>query len=68
MLRLGTPMLAAAFEHLPVHMLASTVPLDKENVLEAIRHGMETQVLQKYGRKSYLWLAALCDLQPNSGQ
>ncbi|MBW2480109.1 MAG: DUF364 domain-containing protein [Deltaproteobacteria bacterium] len=52
----STPMVAAAFEHLPVHMLAGTVPLDREKILKAIRHGMGTPVLQKFSRKSYLIL------------
>jgi len=56
MLGPSTPMAAAAFQHLPVHMLAGTVPIDKENVLKAIRHGMGTPVLQKFSRKSYLCL------------
>jgi uncharacterized protein (DUF4213/DUF364 family) len=56
MLGPSTPMVAAAFEHLPVHMLAGTVPIDKENVLKAIRHGMGTPVLQKFSRKSYISL------------
>ena len=56
MLGPSTPMVAAAFEHLPVHMLAGTVPIDKANVLKAIRHGMGTPVLQKFSRKSYLSL------------
>jgi uncharacterized protein (DUF4213/DUF364 family) len=56
MLGPSTPMVATAFEHLPVHMLAGTVPIDKENVLKAIRHGMGTPVLQKFSRKSYLSL------------
>ena len=56
MLGPSTPMVAAAFKHLPVHMLAGTVPLDKEKVLKAIRHGMGTPVLQKFSRKSYLSL------------
>jgi len=56
MLGPSTPMVAAAFKHLPVHMLAGTVPIDKENILKAIRHGMGTPVLQKYSRKSYLTL------------
>ena len=56
MLGPSTPMVAAAFEHLPVNMLAGTVPIDKENVLKAIRHGMGTPVLQKFSRKSYLVL------------
>jgi len=52
----STPMVAAAFEHLPVHMLAGTVPIDKENIIKAIRHGMGTPVLQKFSRKSYVCL------------
>ena len=59
MLGPSTPMVAAAFEHLPVHMLAGTVPIDKANVLKAIRHGMGTPVLQKFSRKSYLSLQAV---------
>lgn len=54
MLGPSTPMIAAAFDHLPVHMLAGTVPIDKEKVLKAIRHGMGTPALQKFSRKSYL--------------
>jgi uncharacterized protein (DUF4213/DUF364 family) len=50
----STPMKREAFEHLPVHMLAGTVPIDKENILKSIRHGMGTPVLQKFSRKSYL--------------
>ena len=54
MLGPSTPMVAAAFEGLPVHMLAGTVPLDRDNILKAVRHGMGTPVLQKFGRKVYL--------------
>ena len=56
MLGPSTPMVAEAFDHLPVHMLAGTVPVDKANVLKAIRHGMGTPVLQRFSRKSYLSL------------
>ena len=56
MLGPSTPMVAAAFDHLPVHMLAGTVPIDTANILKAIRHGMGTPVLQKFSRKSYLSL------------
>jgi len=55
MLGPSTPMVSEAFQHLPVHMLAGTVPIDRENVLKAIRHGMGTPVLQKFSRKSYLY-------------
>jgi uncharacterized protein (DUF4213/DUF364 family) len=56
MLGPSTPMVPGAFKHLPVHMLAGTVPIDKEKVLKAIRHGMGTPVLQKFSRKSFLSL------------
>ena len=56
MLGPSTPMVAEAFHHLPVHMLAGTVPIDKEKVLKAIRHGMGTPVLQKFSRKAFLSL------------
>ncbi|MEJ2223208.1 MAG: DUF364 domain-containing protein [Desulfobacterales bacterium] len=54
MLGPSTPMVAKAFDHLPVHMLAGTVPLDREPLLKAIRHGMGTPALHKFSRKSYL--------------
>jgi len=54
MLGPSTPMVKEAFEHLPVHMLAGTVPLDKDNLLKAIRHGMGTPILHQFSRKSYL--------------
>jgi len=54
MLGPSTPLIAEAFDHLPVHMLAGTVPIDKEKILKAVRHGMGTPVLHKYSRKSYL--------------
>ena len=54
MLGPSTPMVADAFEHLPVHMLAGTVPVDKEMTLKAIRHGMGTPVLHRYSRKVFL--------------
>ncbi len=56
MLGPSTPMVAEAFAHLPVHMLAGTVPIDRENVLKAVRHGMGTPVLQKFGRKAFIRL------------
>ena len=57
MLGPSTPMVAKAFDHLPVHMLAGTVPLDKENIIKAVRHGMGTPVLHRFSRKSYLDLS-----------
>ena len=53
----STPMVAEAFAHLPVHMLAGTVPLDRENIIKAVRHGMGTPVLHRFSRKSYLSLS-----------
>lgn len=52
----STPMMAEPFAHLPVHMLAGTVPLDKDNIIKAVRHGMGTPVLHRFSRKSYLSL------------
>ena len=54
MLGPSTPMVPEAFEHLPVQMLAGTVPVDKEMTLKAIRHGMGTPVLHKFSRKVFL--------------
>ncbi len=56
MLGPSTPMVAKAFQHLPVQMLAGTVPIEKDNILKAIRHGMGTPVLHKFSHKSYLTL------------
>jgi uncharacterized protein (DUF4213/DUF364 family) len=56
MLGPSTPMVAGAFDHIPVHMLAGTVPLDRENIIKAVRHGMGTPVLHRFSRKSYLEL------------
>ncbi|OPY11636.1 MAG: hypothetical protein A4E70_02351 [Syntrophus sp. PtaU1.Bin005] len=52
----STPMIAEVFSHLPVHMLAGTVPIDKDKVLKAVRHGVGTRVIQRFSRKSYLSL------------
>ncbi len=54
MLGPSTPMVREAFENLPVHMLAGMVPVEKENVLKAVRHGMGTPVIQKFSKKSFL--------------
>ena len=51
----STPMVGEAFEHLPAHMLAGTVPVDKENVLKAVRHGIGTRFIHQYSKKSF-WL------------
>lgn len=52
----STPMVASAFDGLPVHLLAGTVPVDADAVLKAVRHGKGTPVLQRYSRKVYLAL------------
>lgn len=52
----STPMVAGVFEHLPAHMLAGTVPIDKEQVLKTIRHGLGTRSIHKFSRKSFLAL------------
>lgn len=54
MLGPSTPMVARAFDSLPVHMLAGTVVIEREKVLKAIRYGAGTPVIHKYSRKSYL--------------
>ncbi len=50
----STPMVAEAFKHLPVHILAGTVPIDKDQVLKAVRHGLGTRSIHKFSRKSFL--------------
>jgi hypothetical protein len=55
----STPLAAEAFGHLPVHFLAGTVPVDREAVFKAVRHGAGTRVIQKYGRKVFLQIKAL---------
>ncbi|MBN2538581.1 MAG: DUF364 domain-containing protein [Deltaproteobacteria bacterium] len=53
----STPMVPDAFGHLPVHMLAGTVPLEKDKVLKAIRHGMGTPIIHRFSRKIF-WLSS----------
>lgn len=54
----STPMVAEAFDHLPVHFLAGTVAVDKEGVLSAIRHGAGTPVIHRFSRKACLDLSS----------
>ena len=54
MLGPSTPLVSDAFNHLPVHMLAGTVPLIKEGVIKAIRNGKGTPAIHKCSRKSYI--------------
>jgi uncharacterized protein (DUF4213/DUF364 family) len=65
MLGPSTPMIGEAFEHLPVHMLAGMVPVERDKVLKAIRHGTGTPVIQKFCRKLYLDLSPLTCLSDN---
>ena len=55
MLGPSTPMVGEAFRHLPVQMLAGTVPIDKAKVLQAVRQGMGTRIIHRFSRKAY-WL------------
>ena len=48
-----TPMIPESFSHLPVTILAGTVPVDLDGVLKAIRHGKGTPAIQKFCRKVY---------------
>ncbi len=57
MLGPSTPMVAEAFRHLPVHMLAGTLPVDVEGAAKAVRHGAGTTVIHRFSRKIYLRLA-----------
>ena len=54
MLAPSTPLIPEAFRGLPVHVLAGTVPIHREEIFKAIRHGQGTPVLQRYSRKPYV--------------
>ena len=54
----STPLVAEAFADLPVHVLAGTVPVQRDATFQAIRHGKGTPALQKFGRKVYRILKA----------
>ena len=56
MLGPGTPMTKKPFSHLPLHLLAGTVPVDKNQVLKMIRHGMGTRMIHKYSKKVLMQL------------
>ncbi len=53
MLGPSTPMVADAFKHLPVQMLAGTVPIDKQEVLKVVRRGMGTRVIHRFSKKVF---------------
>jgi hypothetical protein len=59
MMGLSTPLVAEAFNGLPVHVLAGTVPVDPEGIFKAVRHGKGTPALQRFARKAYLLLPDL---------
>ena len=50
----STPLVKEPLAHLPIHLLAGTLPLDKEQILKAVRHGTGTPIIQKFGRKILL--------------
>jgi len=58
MLGPSTPMVAGVFSHLPVRVLAGTVPMNKEAVLKAIRHGAGAPVIHRFSRKVTMALDA----------
>ncbi len=49
----STPMVPEAFGHLPVKMLAGTVPIDTKAVLKAVRHGVGTRTFIRASRKAF---------------
>lgn len=51
MLGPSTPMIPEAFAHLPVSLLAGTVPVDHDAVIRAVRHGQGTPVIHRFSRK-----------------
>lgn len=53
----STPLVKEAFMHLPVSLLAGTVPVDIEHTLKAVRHATGTPVIQKGGRKVVMDIA-----------
>jgi len=52
----STPMIAAAFEGLPVQMLAGAVPVKANAIFKGVRFGMGTPVLLRSCLKKYLIL------------
>jgi len=46
-----TPMVTAAFRHLPIRLLAGSVIEDQEAVFRAVRHGAGTPVIGRFCRK-----------------
>lgn len=56
MLGPSTPMVAEAFDQLPVDTLAGMVPLEAEPIIKVVRHGLGTRHLQRYSKKVTLIL------------
>ncbi|VVS92763.1 DUF364 domain-containing protein [Desulfoluna spongiiphila] len=56
MLGPSTPVVPEALAHLPVSILAGTVPVDHAAVVRAVRHGQGTPVIHRFSRK----VCALC--------
>ena len=50
-----TPMVIEAFHHLPVRVLAGTVPVNSEGVLKAVRHGEGTPVIHRFSHKAFVY-------------
>lgn len=49
----STPVVPEAFDHLPVHLLAGSVPDDPQMVLRRVRHGCGTPMIQKHCLKVF---------------
>jgi len=49
----STPMVPDVFKPLGVHMLAGAVPMEKEKVLKAVRHGTGTPVIKRFCKQVY---------------
>ena len=55
-----TVMKPELYSHLPVDFLAGTVPVDSGKVVQAIRNGKGTPVIQKFSRKVYTKISRGC--------
>ncbi|MFO7803135.1 MAG: DUF364 domain-containing protein [Desulfovermiculus sp.] len=53
MLGPSTPLVPEAFSHVPITMLAGTVPMEYNGVLQAVRNGAGTRIIQRFSRKVY---------------
>jgi len=57
MLGPSTPLVPKAFQHHPITMLAGTVPMEHNGVLQAVRNGAGTRIIQRFSRKVYTELS-----------